>query len=224
LASADEIVAIWRRLTHPEARRRRMCRMDHTDPDLPRLASVPPGGRGEPDLDRLLRRVARGDQLAFETVYDQLARPAYGVIRRVLRDPAQSEEVAQEVLLEVWRTASRFDSAQGSAATWVLTIAHRRAIDRVRSVAAAAEREQKTADIPAPHDEVVDAVEARLDRERVQRCLGSLTDIQRESVTLAYYGGYTYRQVAALLGVTLAAIKTRIRDGLIRMRDCLGVS
>jgi RNA polymerase sigma-70 factor (ECF subfamily) len=198
--------------------------MDQTDPDLPRLASVPPGERGDHDLDRVLRRVARGDQLAFETVYDQLSRPVYGVIRRVLRDPAQSEEVTQEVLLEVWRTASRFDSAQGSAATWVLTIAHRRAIDRVRSAAAAAEREQKTADIPTPHDEVVDAVEARLDRERVQRCLGSLTDIQRESITLAYYGGYTYRQVAALLGVTLAAIKTRIRDGLIRMRDCLGVS
>ncbi|HEY1623199.1 MAG TPA: ECF RNA polymerase sigma factor SigK [Streptosporangiaceae bacterium] len=198
--------------------------MDHTDPDPPGLASVPPGGRGEHDLDRLLRRVARGDQQAFEMVYDQLAKPAYGVIRRVLRDPAQSEEVAQEVLLEVWRTASRFDPAQGRAATWVLTIAHRRAIDRVRSVTAAAEREQKTADVPVPHDEVVDAVEARLDRERVQRCLGGLTDIQRESLTLAYYGGYTYRQVAALLGVTLAAIKTRIRDGLIRMRDCLGVS
>ena len=201
-----------------------MWRMDQTDPDLPGLASVPPEGRGEQDLDGLLRRVARGDQHAFETVYDQLARPAYGVIRRVLRDPAQSEEVTQEVLLEVWRTASRFDATQGSAATWVLTIAHRRAIDRVRSVAAAAEREQKTADISSPRDEVVDAVEARLDRERVQRCLGGLTDVQRESITLAYYGGYTYRQVAALLGVTLAAIKTRIRDGLIRMRDCLGVS
>jgi RNA polymerase sigma-70 factor (ECF subfamily) len=198
--------------------------MDQTDPDSPGLAAVPPAGRGEPDLDRLMRRVARGDQLAFEAVYDRLARPAYGVIRRVLRDPAQSEEVTQEVLLEVWRNASRFDPDQGGAATWVLTIAHRRAIDRVRSATAAAEREQKTADMPWPRDEVVDAVEARLDRERVQRCLGGLTDVQRESITLAYYGGYTYRQVAALLGVTLAAIKTRIRDGLIRMRDCLGVS
>jgi RNA polymerase sigma-70 factor (ECF subfamily) len=198
--------------------------MERTDPDSPGLASVPPGGRGEHDLDRLLRRVARGDQLAFETVYEQLARPIYGVIRRVLRDPAQSEEVTQEVLLEVWRTASRFDPAQGRAATWVLTIAHRRAIDRVRSATAAAEREQKTADMPSSRDEVADAVEATQDRERVQRCLGSLTDVQREAVTLAYYGGYTYRQVAALLGVTLAAIKTRIRDGLIRMRDCLGVS
>lgn len=172
----------------------------------------------------MLRMVARGDQHAFEVVYDRLARPAYGVIRRVVRDPAQSEEVTQEVLLEVWRTASRFDPEMGSAATWVLTIAHRRAIDRVRAEAAAAGREQKSGDIQVRHDEVVDAVETSLDRERVQRCLGGLTEVQRESITLAYYGGYTYRQVAALLGVTLAAIKTRIRDGLIRMRDCLGVS
>jgi RNA polymerase sigma-70 factor (ECF subfamily) len=198
--------------------------MDQTDPDASGLASVPAPGRGEHDLDRMLRMVARGDQHAFEVVYDRLARPAYGVIRRVVRDPAQSEEVTQEVLLEVWRTASRFDPEMGSAATWVLTIAHRRAIDRVRAEAAAAGREQKSADIPVRHDEVVDAVEASLDRERVQRCLGGLTEVQRESITLAYYGGYTYRQVAALLGVTLAAIKTRIRDGLIRMRDCLGVS
>ena len=202
-----------------------MRRMDRTDPTL---APAPPPGPGERSLDALLVLVARGDQGAFEAVYDQLARPVYGVIRRVLRDPAQSEEVAQEVLLEVWRTASRFDPAAGSAATWVLTIAHRRAIDRVRAETAATGREQKSAwtdtGSRGSRDEVAEAVEASLDRERVQHCLGGLTDVQRESITLAYYGGYTYRQVAALLGVTLAAIKTRIRDGLIRMRDCLGVS
>jgi len=168
--------------------------------------------------------VARGDQIAFETLYDRLSGPVYGVIRRVLKDPSQSEEVAQEVLLEVWRTAARFDPALGGAATWVMTIAHRRAIDRVRSTIAAAEREHMMAQVDTAHDEVAEAVEASLDAERVQRCLGGLTEIQRESITLAYYGGLSYRQVAELLNVTLGAIKTRIRDGLIRMRDCLGVS
>jgi RNA polymerase sigma-70 factor, ECF subfamily len=199
--------------------------MNSSDPDLPGLAPVPSRADGERDCDQLLRLVAVGDQQAFELLYRQLARPAYGVIRRVLRDPAQSEEVTQEVMLEVWRTATRFDPAMSGAATWVLTIAHRRAIDRVRTEVAAAEREQKTAWADAgPGDEVADLVETTLDRDRVRRCLGDLTEVQRQSITLAYYGGYTYRQVAMLVDATLAAIKSRIRDGLSRMRDCLGVS
>lgn len=179
---------------------------------------------GTEELNDLLVKVARGDEAAFERVYDRMAGPAYGVIRKVVRDPAQSEEVAQEVLLEVWRAAARFDPALGSAVTWVLTIAHRRAVDRVRSAAAAAEREQKVVLPVLAADEVADQVEASLDRERVRRCLQGLTEVQRESIALAYYGGYSYRQVAVVLGAAVGTIKTRIRDGLIRMRDCLGVS
>ena len=178
------------------------------------------------DLNALLTLVAQGDQVAFETVYDRVAPAVFGLVLRVLRDAAQSEEVAQEALLEIWRTAGRFDPARGSAMTWVMTIAHRRAVDRVRSEAAAAKREARAAAAGAPAlaDEVADAVESAMEAERVTRCLDGLTELQRESITLAYYSGYSYPQVASALGVALGTVKTRIRDGLRRLRDCLGVS
>ncbi|MBO0835977.1 MAG: ECF RNA polymerase sigma factor SigK [Actinobacteria bacterium] len=174
-------------------------------------------------LTAALVAAARGDEAAFAVVYDSAAPAVLGTARRILRDPAQSEEVMQEVLLEVWRTAGRFDPSTGSAAAWITTLAHRRAVDRVRSEQRAAQREARAAAATVAYDEVTEAVEARLDRERVRRCLESLTELQRESVTLAYYGGYSYREVAQLLGVAAGTVKTRMRDGLIRLRDCLGV-
>jgi RNA polymerase sigma-70 factor, ECF subfamily len=193
-------------------------------PASERLRS-PAGGEPDSDLDELLGRVARGDHAAYEVVYDRLAGPVFGLIRTVLRDPAQSEEVAQEVMLEIWRGADKFDRARGSAMPWAMTIAHRRAVDRVRSAAAQAHRDQESAArLSLTTDEVADQAEARVERERVRRCLDAMTDIQRESVLLAYYGGYTYPDVARLLNVAVATIKTRIRDGLSRMRDCMGAA
>ncbi|MFD1313451.1 sigma-70 family RNA polymerase sigma factor [Streptomyces kaempferi] len=180
----------------------------------------------QPGLPDLMADVARGDHEAFAAVYDVVAGPVLGIVRRVLRDLAQSEEVAQEVLVEVWRTAARYRPERGTAINWVLTLAHRRAVDRVRSAAASAAREHKAAllDRTPEFDEVTEQVEARLEREQVRRCLRTLTELQRQSVTLAYYRGLTYREVAELLTLPLGTVKTRLRDGLIRLRDCLGVT
>jgi RNA polymerase sigma-70 factor, ECF subfamily len=142
-----------------------------------------------------------------------------------VRDPAQSEEVTQEVLVEIWRTAPRFNPELGSVNTWVASMAHRRAVDRVRSAQRAAERDDTAArrDQRPPFDEVAEQVELRLDQEQVRRGLAQLTELQQEAIRLAYYGGYTYREVSELLGVPLGTVKTRLRDGLIRLRDQLGV-
>jgi len=174
-------------------------------------------------LDELLTAVARGDERAYEAVYDLTSGWVLGVARRVVRDPALAEEVMQEVLLDVWRRASRFDPALGSGATWVMTLAHRRAVDRVRSERSQVSRERRAATAVIDYDDVTETVEASLDAERVKRCLTSLTELQRECVSLAYYGGYSYREVAELLSVPAGTVKTRMRDGLIRLRDCLGV-
>ncbi|WP_236796129.1 ECF RNA polymerase sigma factor SigK [Amycolatopsis sp. GM8] len=193
------------------------------DDSVRAIPSLRGGGLSPEDL---LAQVARGSEAAFEQLHDIVAGPVFGVVRRVVRDVAQSEEVAQEVLVELWRTAPRYDPAQGSAVNWALTLAHRRAVDRVRSAQASADREQRVGTM-APgreFDEVVEAVTARLEREQVRRCLSTLTELQRESVLLAYYGGHTYPEVAELLRSPLGTIKTRLRDGLIRLRDCLGVT
>lgn len=181
----------------------------------------------EEQLGGVLARVARGDEAAFESLYDRIAGPVYGMVRRVVRDPAQSEEVAQEVLLQVWTHACRYDARRGSVMAWIMTMAHRRAVDRVRAEQAASERQARVgiAEHASPaHDEVAEAVEISLEHGQVRHCLGTLTDLQRESVELAYYGGYSHREVAALVGAPLGTVKTRLRDGLIRLRDCLGVA
>ncbi|MEU8340755.1 RNA polymerase sigma-70 factor, ECF subfamily [Actinomadura meyerae] len=192
----------------------------------------PPGGTlPARDADVLLGRVARGDERAFEELYDVAAPAVFGLARRVVRDPAMAEEVAQEVMIEVWRSAARYDPARGGAMAWIATIAHRRAVDRVRREQAAGEREARAAregeggagSGGAP-DPVAERVETRLEHERVRRCLRTLTRLQRESVTLAYYGGHTYREVAALVGAPPNTVRTRMRDGIIRLRDCLGVA
>ncbi|MEV4946475.1 ECF RNA polymerase sigma factor SigK [Streptomyces sp. NPDC053755] len=189
-------------------------------------APHPEPGPPPADLPELMARVARGDQEAFAGVFDAVSAPVLGVVRAVLRDPAQSEEVTQEVMVDIWRTAARYRPDRGSVMNWALTLAHRRAVDRVRSEQAATDRARRVALLehtPA-YDEVAEEVENRLDRERVRRCLRGLTERQRQSVTLAYYRGLTYREVAELMGLPLGTVKTRMRDGLIRLRDCLGVA
>ncbi|EME61565.1 ECF RNA polymerase sigma factor SigK [Amycolatopsis decaplanina] len=193
------------------------------------MAPVPEGD-GEPagpTAEDLLVRVAKGDERAFDALYDRLAGPIFGLVRRILRDAAQSEEVTQEVMVELWRTASRYSPERGSALNWAMTLAHRRAVDRVRSARASSDREVKATFEAArarPFDEVAEAVAARWERSQVRRCLTTLTELQRESVLLAYYQGYTYREVSEVLQTPHGTIKTRLRDGLIRLRDCLGVT
>lgn len=176
-------------------------------------------------LSEVMAAVARGDEEAFAVLFDALSARVFGMVRRVLRDEAQSEEVAQEVMVEVWRTATRYDPSVGGVVPWVLTLAHRRAVDRVRSEQSASQRDLRVGAraVDTEHDVVADRVEVLLEHEQVRRCLGTLTDLQKESITLAYWSGYSYREVAELVSSPLGTVKARMRDGLIRLRDCLGV-
>ncbi len=182
-----------------------------------------------PALDEataLLSRVAGGDQRAFSDLYDLIAPRMLGLVRHVLKDHAQSEEVVQEVLLEVWQTASRFDPNKGKAVTWMLTMAHRRAIDRVRSAQASRDRDTKIGirDLGRDVDTVSETVEISIEHKRVEKAMARLSDLQRQAVELAYYGGYTQSEVAEMLNIPLGTVKTRLRDGLIRLRTELGVA
>ena len=176
-------------------------------------------------LGSLLSRAGRGDQSAFAELYDSLAPLLHGIVLRVVRDPAQSEEVTQEAFVELWRLAPRYDASRGSVRSWATTLAHRRAIDRVRSEQSSRNRTEREAQIrPIQSGDVAEQVVANIDGTRVRKALERLTEIQRQAVELAYFGGHSYREVAVLLGVAEGTIKTRIRDGMIRLRDELGVA
>ncbi|MFZ4894698.1 sigma-70 family RNA polymerase sigma factor [Plantibacter sp. Mn2098] len=176
-------------------------------------------------LDGLLARVAQGDQAAFGELYDHIAPRVLGLVKRVLVDHAQSEEVTQEVFLEVWQNATRFEPGKGTATTWVLTMAHRRAIDRVRASQAGRDRDLKIGirDFDPGFDSVQETAEIRIEHERVKRAFTRLSELQREAVSLAYYGGYSHSEISTLLDVPIGTVKTRLRDGMIRLRDELGV-
>jgi RNA polymerase sigma-70 factor (ECF subfamily) len=178
------------------------------------------------ELDALLRQVARRDVEAFASFYDQTRARVFGLVTRVLRDPGYSEETTQDIYLQVWRTADSYNPAVGSPLAWLLTLAHRRAVDRVRSEQAASQRESRygAANVDLPSDLVADSVILRDERRQVADCLGSLTDAQREAIQLAYYDGLTYAQVSERLSANLATIKSRMRDAIRGLRRCLGIS
>lgn len=193
------------------------------------LHAAPSGATAPPDAERarlagLLRDSARGDEHAFADLYDATSARLNGLVLRVVRDPAQAEEVTQEVFVEIWRQCARYDESAGSPVAWMMTIAHRRAVDRVRSAEASSRRdttyEQRTREVD--HDQTAEAATANLEGQRVRTALKSLTEAQRSAIELAYFGGYTHTEVATLLDLPLGTAKTRIRDGLIRLRDSLG--
>ena len=176
-------------------------------------------------LAELMTRAARGHEDAFSELYDLTSSRIYGTILRVLRSSDHAAEVTQEVYVEVWKQSARFDADKGSVLAWMTTMAHRRAVDRVRSVTSEVARDERyaIAGVDREVDHVWEGVEQKLDVERVRKGMASLTAIQREALTLAYFGGYTQSQVAQLLKLPLGTVKTRIRDGLIGLRDALGV-
>lgn len=188
---------------------------------VPAAAGAPAG----PDLAALLRASARGDEVAFAQLYDATSARVHGLALRVVRDPAQAEEVTQEAFLDVWRTAARFDADRGSALSWLLTVTHRKAVDRVRSAEASSRRDTSyhQQNQPIDHDSTAEAATASMEARRVRGALASLTPVQREAVELAYFGGYTHTEVATMLQLPVGTAKTRIRDGLIRLRDAMGV-
>ncbi len=183
---------------------------------------MPPTDRRE-SVDALMVAVARGSRESFSDFYDEVAGSVYGIIKRIVRDPSISEEVTHDVLVEVWSKATAWDRERGSAIAWVATMARRRAIDRVRSEQSARNRlEAHAAAHSVPTDVVSEAVIEEEEWGRVRSELAGLSDVQREVLELAYYRGHTQQEIAGMLEVPLGTVKTRMRDGMIRMKTRMG--
>lgn len=174
----------------------------------------------------LLEKVALGDKDAFSALYDQVSSKIHALSVRVLKDIAQAEEVTQEVFLEIWENAPKYNSNKGTAITWMMTIAHRRSVDRVRSSQSSYNRDIKIGiqNFTEAYDNVEDSVQISMESEKVKNALDHLTEFQRNAIVLAYYEGYTHKEVSERLNIPLGTVKTRLRDGMIRLRDELGVT
>ena len=170
-----------------------------------------------------MARCAAADHAAFDELYHLTSRRLYGTVLKVLRSPDHAQEVTQEIYVEVWKQASRYAQEKGSVLAWMLTMAHRRAVDRVRSVSSEVARDERYAfvDLSRESDEVWDSVAQKYDVERVRGAIGTLTPIQRQAVQLAYYEGLTQSQISTALDLPLGTVKTRIRDGLKRLGEAL---
>ncbi len=179
-----------------------------------------PGEAARAALEHLLERTAQGDHQAFSEFYGQTSARVFGLVRRVLLDQELSEEVTQEVFIVVWQTSSKYNPAAGSPMAWLLTIAHRRAVDRVRSHHSSQIRDRRWAGLTGnmPYDVVSETVINRMDAQSLHRSLGCLSKLQHEAIVLAYLGCLTYQQVAEQLATPLPTIKSRIRAGLTRLR------
>jgi len=173
-------------------------------------------------LNKLIAAAARREDQAFDQVFRHLSVPVHRLALTIVGDAAQAEEIAQEVLTEIWRTAGRFDPGKGSAMAWALMIARRRAIDRVRSAAADARREQRTAGFAVPWDQVSEAVEDGLDRETLRRSLDGLNDPQWAAIKLVFIDGHTVAVAALILDIPPGTVKSRIRSALISLRRGMG--
>ena len=170
-----------------------------------------------------IAQVADGDADAFARLYDAWSSRLFALILQIVVDRAQSEEVLQEVFLEVWRTAGSYSPARGSVRAWLVTMARRRAIDRVRSSQSSRERESRWRDYMPDVDQTVQQVEDRLVGEQVHRALEAVGEPYRSTIELAYFTGLTHREIARRTNTPLGTVKTRIRDGMARLRRELGV-